>query len=99
MLLACLGKKLCPYAFAVFVPLSLPPPLSFTSLASRFKMRADIQTYHLGGMGCGTGVVGINLIRDLLKVWGGVGRCGRARKCGKVNTGCWYGVGVNVPRP
>ena len=31
-------------------------------------MRPDIQSYHLGGMGCGTGVVGINLIRDLLKV-------------------------------
>ncbi|GAX73324.1 hypothetical protein CEUSTIGMA_g778.t1 [Chlamydomonas eustigma] len=33
----------------------------------RFKMRSDIQSYHLGGMGCGTGVVGINLVRDLLK--------------------------------
>ena len=31
-------------------------------------MRTDIQSYHLGGMGCGTGVVGVNLIRDLLKV-------------------------------
>ena len=40
-----------------------------TSLClSRFNMRPDIQSYHLGGMGCGTGVVGINLIRDLLKV-------------------------------
>jgi 3-ketoacyl-CoA synthase len=31
-----------------------------------FKMRPDVQSYHLGGMGCGTGVVGVNLIRDLL---------------------------------
>ena len=37
-------------------------------LLLRFNMRPDIQSYHLGGMGCGTGVVGINLIRDLLKV-------------------------------
>ena len=60
-------------------------------------MRNDIQTYHLGGMGCGTGVVGINLVRDLLKVWGGVGRWGRARKSGKVNTGCWNGVRPTCP--
>ena len=30
--------------------------------------RSDIQSYHLGGMGCSNGVVGINLVRDLLKV-------------------------------
>ena len=26
------------------------------------------QAYHLGGMGCSNGVVGINMIRDLLQV-------------------------------
>lgn len=29
------------------------------------------QSYHLGGMGCGTGVVAINLCKDLLAVRGG----------------------------
>ncbi len=27
-----------------------------------------MQSYHLGGMGCSNGVVGINLVADLLKV-------------------------------
>lgn len=31
-------------------------------------MRNDIQSYHLGGMGCGTGVIAVGLIRDLLQV-------------------------------
>jgi 3-ketoacyl-CoA synthase len=37
-------------------------------LVNHFKMRTDIQSYHLGGMGCANGVVAINLIRDLLQV-------------------------------
>lgn len=31
-------------------------------------MRSDIQSYHLGGMGCSNGVVAINLVRDMLIV-------------------------------
>lgn len=31
-----------------------------------FKMREDIQAYHMGGMGCAMGVLGLNLVRDLL---------------------------------
>jgi hypothetical protein len=31
-------------------------------------MREDIQAYALGGMGCGNGVIAINLIKDLLQV-------------------------------
>eukprot|EP00983_Pelagomonas_calceolata_P061757 1146966-Pelagomonas_calceolata.AAC.8 len=38
-------------------------------IVNHFGMRQDIQSYSLGGMGCGTGVLGINLIADLLKVW------------------------------
>jgi 3-ketoacyl-CoA synthase len=30
-------------------------------------MREDVQAYHLGGMGCATGVVGLSLVRDLLQ--------------------------------
>lgn len=37
-------------------------------VASKFKMRSDIQSYHLGGMGCANGVISVNLINDLLKV-------------------------------
>ena len=37
-------------------------PFSHTPVVVRFKMRSDIQSYHLGGMGCGTGVIGINLV-------------------------------------
>lgn len=31
-----------------------------------FKMRDDVQSYHMGGMGCAMGVVGLNLVRDML---------------------------------
>ncbi|KAJ9525632.1 FAE1/Type III polyketide synthase-like protein-domain-containing protein [Haematococcus lacustris] len=44
-----------------------PTPSLASMLVNKFKLRTDIQSYHLGGMGCGTGVVGMNLIRDLLK--------------------------------
>jgi len=37
-------------------------------IINHFGMREDIQAYSLGGMGCGTGVVGITLASDLLKV-------------------------------
>ena len=37
-------------------------------LVNKFKLRRDVQSYHLGGMGCGNGVVAVGLIRDLLKV-------------------------------
>jgi len=39
-------------------------------IVNHFGMRQDIQAYSLGGMGCGTGVIGINLVADLLKVGG-----------------------------
>lgn len=31
-----------------------------------FQMREDIQAYHMGGMGCAMGVLGLNLARDML---------------------------------
>lgn len=37
-------------------------------VVNKFKMRSDIQSYHLGGMGCATGVLAINLVNDLLVV-------------------------------
>jgi hypothetical protein len=37
-------------------------------LINKFKFRRDIEAYHLGGMGCSVGVVGIGLVRDMLAV-------------------------------
>ena len=69
------------FSLSLAPPPSLPAPSLYPSLPlpSRFKMRPDIQSYHLGGMGCGTGVMGINLMRDLLKV--GVDECGGRGRC------------------
>jgi 3-ketoacyl-CoA synthase len=39
-------------------------------IVNHFGMRTDVQSYHLGGMGCSNGVVAVNLIKDLLKVRG-----------------------------
>ena len=44
-----------------------PTPSMTAVIVNRFKMRSDIQSYHLGGMGCSMGVVSVNLVRDLLK--------------------------------
>ena len=41
------------------------------------------QAYHLGGMGCSNGVVGINMIRDLLQV----DRGGRGRRKAETEPG------------
>ncbi|MEW5303445.1 MAG: hypothetical protein WDW36_006135 [Sanguina aurantia] len=43
-----------------------PTPSMASMVVSEFGMRSDIQSYHLGGMGCSNGVVAINLVRDML---------------------------------
>jgi len=45
-----------------------PTPSLASMLVNQFHMRQDVQTYHLGGMGCGNGVMALSLIRDLLQV-------------------------------
>lgn len=37
-------------------------------LINKFKLKRDIQAYHLGGMGCSVGVLAVGLVRDMLKV-------------------------------
>ncbi len=37
-------------------------------LINHYKMKASVQSYHLGGMGCSSGTVAVNLVRDMLKV-------------------------------
>ena len=39
-------------------------------IINHFKMRADIDSYHLGGMGCSAGVIAIGLAQKLLRVGG-----------------------------
>lgn len=47
-----------------------PTPSLASMLVNHFKFRSDIQSYHLGGMGCGNGVMAVGLVRDLLQVRG-----------------------------
>lgn len=47
-----------------------PTPSITSMVVNHFGMRTDVQSYHLGGMGCSNGVVAVNLINDLLKVRG-----------------------------
>ena len=44
-----------------------PTPSLCSMLVNKFKFRRDVQSYHLGGMGCGNGVMALSLVRDLLQ--------------------------------
>jgi hypothetical protein len=37
-------------------------------VVNHYKMRRDVQSYHLGGMGCANGTIAINLVKDMLQV-------------------------------
>eukprot|EP00123_Amoebidium_parasiticum_P012795 comp21583_c1_seq1/m.30168 comp21583_c1_seq1/g.30168 ORF comp21583_c1_seq1/g.30168 comp21583_c1_seq1/m.30168 type:complete len:549 (-) comp21583_c1_seq1:25-1671(-) len=45
-----------------------PTPSLSAMIVNHFKMRDDIRTYNLSGMGCSAGVISIDLARDLLQV-------------------------------
>eukprot|EP00899_Mesostigma_viride_P012672 jgi/Mesvir1/21405/Mv20882-RA.1 len=45
-----------------------PTPSLSAMLVNRFKMRSNILTYNLGGMGCSAGVIAMGLVKDLLQV-------------------------------
>jgi hypothetical protein len=45
-----------------------PTPSLASLVVNHFGMRPDVQSYHLGGMGCSNGVVAVNLVKDLLRV-------------------------------
>ena len=47
-----------------------PTPSLASLVVNHFKLRSDVQSYHLGGMGCSNGVVACNLVKDMLKVGG-----------------------------
>ncbi|KAF5841900.1 FAE1/Type III polyketide synthase-like protein-domain-containing protein [Dunaliella salina] len=44
-----------------------PTPSMASMVVNHFKMKKEIQSYHLEGMGCANGVVAINMISDLLQ--------------------------------
>jgi len=44
-----------------------PTPSLCSMLVNHFKFRHDIESYSLGGMGCGNGVIGIGLLKNLLQ--------------------------------
>lgn len=45
-----------------------PTPSLSAMVVNRFKLRGNIRSYNLGGMGCSAGVISINLAQDLLQV-------------------------------
>ncbi|WOK98511.1 hypothetical protein Cni_G07223 [Canna indica] len=45
-----------------------PSPSYTAMIVSRYKLREDIITYNLGGMGCSAGLISIDLVRNLLQV-------------------------------
>ena len=48
-----------------------PTPSMSAMLVNHYKMRPDILSYQLGGMGCSAGLISIKLARDLLQVFPG----------------------------
>eukprot|EP00877_Chromochloris_zofingiensis_P010096 jgi/Chrzof1/533/Cz01g19090.t1_LCKAS2 len=44
-----------------------PTPSMASMVINAFKLRPNIQAYHLGGMGCSNGVVAVNMVKDMLK--------------------------------
>ncbi|PSS36350.1 3-ketoacyl-CoA synthase [Actinidia chinensis var. chinensis] len=50
--------------------LNTTPSLS-AMLINHYKLRHDVQSFNLGGMGCAAGIVAIDLARDLLNVYKG----------------------------
>jgi len=65
-----------------------PTPSLSAMIINHFKMRTDIESYNLGGMGCSAGIISIGLARKLL---GSLGRGGYALVVSTENiTQNWY---------
>ncbi len=45
-----------------------PTPSMAACLVNKFRMRRDVLTYHLAGMGCSSSLVCVDLAKRLLKV-------------------------------
>ncbi|KAG0593305.1 hypothetical protein M758_1G313200 [Ceratodon purpureus] len=65
--------KLSPKDIGVLVvncSLFNPTPSLSSMIVNKYKMRGNIRTYNLGGMGCSAGVISIDLAKDMLQVHG-----------------------------
>ncbi|XP_002963631.2 3-ketoacyl-CoA synthase 4 isoform X2 [Selaginella moellendorffii] len=47
-----------------------PTPSLSAMIVNKYKMRGNIRSYNLGGMGCSAGVIAIDLAKDMLQVHG-----------------------------
>ncbi|WOK98521.1 hypothetical protein Cni_G07233 [Canna indica] len=45
-----------------------PVPSLSAVIVNRYKLRNEIRSFNLGGMGCSAGVIAVDLVRDLLQV-------------------------------
>ncbi|KAJ4963018.1 hypothetical protein NE237_022957 [Protea cynaroides] len=45
-----------------------PTPSLSAMIVNKYKLRGNIKSYNLGGMGCSAGVIAINLAKDMLQV-------------------------------
>lgn len=48
-----------------------PTPSLSAMIVNHYKMRGNIQSVNLGGMGCSAGVIALDIAKDLLRVHGG----------------------------
>jgi hypothetical protein len=67
LLLSCAGLK--PTDIDILLTNSsiyCPTPSLASMVINMYGMREDVQAYHMGGMGCAMGVLGLNLARDML---------------------------------
>ncbi|XP_010548058.1 PREDICTED: 3-ketoacyl-CoA synthase 18-like [Tarenaya hassleriana] len=46
-----------------------PTPSLSAMVVNKYKLRSNIKSYNLGGMGCSAGVIAIDLAKDLLRVY------------------------------
>ncbi len=46
-----------------------PTPSLSAMVVNKYKMREDVQSYNLSGMGCSAGVIAVHLAKDLLNVY------------------------------
>lgn len=48
-----------------------PTPSLSAMIVNKYKLRGNIRSFNLGGMGCSAGVIAVDLAKDLLQVHGG----------------------------
>ena len=68
-----------------------PTPSLSAMIINHFKMRSNIVSYNLAGMGCSAGVIAINLAKEQLQV-----QCGHILQCLYVRMIVYYMSVVHV---